>query len=208
MQITNTQTCQYKANSILLIEEDFSHDSPFKKSLTESGYRVCECLSSANNVIEKIKQLKPELLLLNITQPDQKTLHDLALINQLSPLTVIIFAKKDCPTSMQASIKAGVSSYVVNEIQPHRLTSIISVAKQRFVEYQMLRSELEQTKTQLLTRKLVERAKGLIMQQKNISEQEAYANLRKMAMDNSQSLAAVSQNVIKVCELLTVNHKH
>lgn len=208
MQTLNTQTSQYKANSILLIEEDLNAHSLFKESLINNGFSVCECLTSAENIIAKIKQHKPELLLLNITQPDQNTLHELALINQLSPLTVIIFAKKDCPISMQASIKAGVSSYVVNEIQPHRLQSIISVAKQRFVEYQVLRSELEQTKTQLLTRKLVERAKGLIMQQKRISEQEAYANLRKMAMDNSQPLAVVAQNVIKVCELLTLSHKH
>ena len=130
-------------------------------------------------------------------------LKELAEINQLLPLPIVIFAENDSPNVIKNAIKSGVSAYVVNEILPQRLQSIISVANERFKAIQSLRNELKQAKTQLESRKYIERAKGLIMEQKQISENEAYSSLRKMAMDQGCSLAAVAKNIIDVCQLLS-----
>ncbi|WP_354623781.1 ANTAR domain-containing protein [Psychromonas sp. MME2] len=208
MNKTDRENHQHQSNSILLVEEQFTHHSILKQTLENSGYVICKHLHGETTLYEEISKYEPDLLLLNIVQPSQKTLHELAKIHQLAPLNVIIFAEKDCPLSMQASIKAGVSSYIVDKVPADRLNSIISVAQQRFVEHQALREALEQAKTELITRKLLEQAKGLLMQQKNISEQQADENLRQMAIDNGQSLAVIAHNVIEVSGLLQIKIKH
>ena len=101
-----------------------------------------------------------------------------------------------------AAVRAGVSAYVVDGLQPQRVRPIIEVAIARFREFQALRRELEETRNKLAERKVIEKAKGLLMQQKGYSEEEAYQALRKLAMDRNQRLAEVARNVIAVLELL------
>lgn len=189
--------------SVLLVEEHVSRHSILKKALLDFNYIITQHISSDHNLFNEIEKSSPDIIVMGIDLPSPKTLSELAEISLLSPLPIIIFAEEDTPNVIQTSIKAGVSAYVINEIQPQRLKNIITVAQERFKEVQALRNELENTKAQLESRKLVERAKGLIMQQKNISEQAAYKILRKMAMDNGHSLAMVAKNVIDVCHLLT-----
>ena len=189
--------------SVLLIEEHSLKDSLLKKTILDLNYSITNHAASTVDLLEQVEKYNPDLLVMNLNSPNQKILSALFEINQLSPLPIIIFAEQDTPNVLRTSIKAGVSAYVINEIHPHRLKSIFSVAIERFKELQSLKHELEQTKAQLESRKLVERAKGLIMQQRNMSEQSAYKTLRKMAMDNGNSLAMVAKNVIDVCQLLT-----
>lgn len=189
--------------SVLLVEEKISGNSILKKALLDFKYSISQHITAEANLVEYLENYSPDILVMGIDSPTQKTLNELAEITQLSPLPIIIFAEQDTPTVIQTSIKAGVSAYVINEIQPQRLKSIITVAQERFKEVQALRNELENTKAQLESRKLIERAKGLIMQQKNISEPDAYNMLRKLAMDNGQPLAIVAKNIIDVCHLLS-----
>lgn len=122
------------------------------------------------------------------------------------PLPIVIFVENDSLNVIQNAMKAGVSAYVVHETLPQRVKSVISVANARFKETQSLRNELKQAKTQLESRKLIERAKGLLMEQKQISEKQAFNTLRKMAMNQGNSLAMVAKNIIDVCEVLSTSH--
>ncbi len=189
--------------SVLLIEDKKASRSPLKKALSDFNYQVSKHLSFDDNIITQIELCNPDILILATDLPSDKILKDLAEINQMLPLPIIIFAEHDSPNVIQNAIKAGVSAYVVHEILPQRINSIISVANERFKEVQRLRNELKQAKTQLEARKLIERAKGYIMQQKKIDENEAYGTLRKMAMDQGAPLAVVAKNIIDVCELLS-----
>ncbi|PKI16547.1 ANTAR domain-containing response regulator [Colwellia sp. 12G3] len=189
--------------SVLLIEEQPNASSMLKSALMDFGYHITKHISFYDNMIEQIDLCNPSILILATDLPSEATLRDLAEINQLSPLPIVIFAENDSPNVIQNAIKSGVSAYVVNEILPQRLKSIISVANERFKSVQSLHNELKQAKTQLESRKYIERAKGLIMQQKQISENEAYGTLRKMAMDQGGSLATVAKNIIDVCQLLS-----
>jgi len=189
--------------SVLLIEDKKVNRSPLKKALIDFSYQVSKHLSFDDNIITQIELCNPDILILATDLPSDKILKDLAEINQMLPLPIIIFAEHDSPNVIQNAIKAGVSAYVVHEILPQRINSIISVANERFKEVQRLRNELKQAKTQLEARKLIERAKGYIMQQKKIDENEAYGTLRKMAMDQGAPLAEVAKNIIDVCELLS-----
>jgi len=189
--------------TVLLIEILPNASSKLKQALIHFGYHIIQHLSFDDNIIEKIDLCNPNVLILATDLPSDKILKELAEINQLLPLPIIIFAEYDSPNVIENAIKSGVSAYVVNEILPQRLQSIISVANERFKAVQSLRNELKQAKTQLESRKFIERAKGLIMEQKNISENEAYSRLRKMAMDQGSSLAMVAKNIIDVCQLLS-----
>ncbi len=194
---------QDKSVSILLIEEQRSSRSMLKRALNDFGYIITKHITFNDNIIEQIDLCNPEILVLATDLPSESVLKTLAEINQLLPLPIVIFAENESPNVIQNAIKAGVSAYVVNEILPQRLNSIILVANERFKAIQSLRNELKQAKTQLESRKYIERAKGLIMQQKQISENEAYISLRKMAMDQGCSLAVVAKNIIDVCQLLS-----
>lgn len=189
--------------SVLLIEDKPNSNSSLKKALRDFCYHVTKQLSLDDNIIAEIELCNPDILILAIDLPSEKILKDLAEINQLLPLPIIIFAENDSLTVIQNSIKSGVSAYVVHELFPQRISSIISVANERFKEVQALRNELKLAKTQLESRKLIERAKGHIMQLKQVSENEAYGSLRKMAMDQGTPIAMVAKNIIDVYELLS-----
>jgi len=197
------KTPSNKKISVLLIEEKKTSKSILRKALIDFNYQISKCLAFDESIITHIELCAPDILILATDLPSEKILKDLAEINQTLPLPIIIFAENDSPNVIQKAIKAGVSAYVVQEILPQRVNSIISVAHERFKEVQSLRNELKQAKTQLESRKLIERAKGYIMLQKNINENEAYSILRKMAMDQGNPIAMVAKNIIDVCELLT-----
>ncbi len=194
-----------KKISVLLIEEKKSNLSTLRKALVDFNYQVSKHIDFNENIIAQIEMCSPDILILATDLPSEKILKDLAEINQMLPLPIVIFAENDSPNVIQQAIKAGVSAYVVQEILPQRINSIISVAHERFKEVQALRNELKQAKTQLESRKLIERAKGYIMVQKNISENDAYITLRKMAMDQGTPIAMVAKNIIDVCELLSTS---
>jgi response regulator NasT len=199
------ETSDNKNISVLLVEDNPSNQTMLKKGLIDLSYHVTKHISFNHSVIEQIEFCNPNVLILSTKVLSEKTLKDLAEINKISPLPIVIFSESDSPNIIKSAIKAGVSAFVVYEVLPQRLNSIISVASERFKELQTLRNELTQTKTQLESRKLIARAKGLIMHQKQISENQAYALLRKMAMNQSCSLAIVAKNIINVCEVLSTS---
>ena len=188
--------------SILLVEEKQSRRSILKKTLLEGDYQVLRHIDFNSNIVMEITDINPDILILSTETLNDHVLKELGEVNDIAPLPIIIFSEVDSPAMIKDVIKVGVSAFIVHEILPQRLPSIISVARARFKEMQSLRNELKQAKTQLQGRKYIDRAKGLIMNQKNISEDEAYKQLRKMAMDQSSSLANVAKNIIDVCELL------
>ncbi len=188
--------------AICLIEDYQPSTSILKKTLLESHYQVLKHIDFKSNIVAEITDISPDVLILSTEALTSMVLKQLGEINEIAPLPIIIFSETDSPAMIKDVIKVGVSAFIVHEILPQRLPSIISVARARFRSMQALRNELKQTKTQLQGRKYIDRAKGLIMSQKNINEQQAYQQLRKMAMDQSTSLADVAKNIIDVCELL------
>ena len=188
---------------MLLIEDPQVRTSRLKKALLDFNYQITKQLSFNDNIITEVEYCNPDILILSTDLASDKMLKDLAEINKLLPLPIVIFAEYDSPNVIKKAIKAGVSAYVVHEILPQRIKSILLVANERFKAVQALRNELKQAKSQLEDRKYIERAKGYIMQQKQISESEAYAALRNMAMDQSSTLATVSKNIIDVCQLFS-----
>lgn len=187
-----------KINLRANINGDKEQFSVLKQALLDLNYEVTDFIDDAVILSEVCAQHFPDILIINTHAPCPKLLKELASINKLSPLPVLLFAKQETQLLIKSSIKAGVSAYIVNDTRPERLKSLINVACERFHQHQALLKELKQTKSQLADRKIVERAKGYIMKQKSISEQEAFTLLRNMAMNNGQTIAQVSHNIISV----------
>jgi response regulator NasT len=112
-----------------------------------------------------------------------------------------MFVDQADSASIQASVDAGVSAYIVDGLKKERIKSILDLCISRFNAFSRLQSELEQTKSALEERKVIDRAKGILMKAKNLSEEQAYALLRKTAMNENRKIAEVAQSVITAAEL-------
>ncbi len=193
------------SNSVVLIEAQHTSTSILKKTLLEFGYHIVKCAPLTSDIMAQVAKYQPDMLILATDKPNQALLQTLAEINKMLPLPIIIFAEKDTPSLIKGAIKSGVSAYIVSEIIPQHLNSIISVANERFKSEHALRQELHKTKQQLESRKCIEKAKGIVMEQKQINEQQSYDLLRKMAMDQGKPMAEIAQNIIDVQALLSCN---
>lgn len=191
--------------SIILIDPQTERRAILRRALNDFGYQILAELQDCTKLIASVQTLSPEIIVIGTDIPDTNTLEQLVKLHQLSPYPIIMFAEKHTPETIKSSVSAGVSAYIVDDIQPQRLKSIIEVAYARFQQYQALRQELDQTKTELENRKLLEKAKGILMEQKNLTEQQAFKALRKMAMDKGQTMATISTSVIDVWQLLATD---
>jgi len=123
-------------------------------------------------------------------------------INLQNPVPVIVFTYEDSRDVIELAIKVGVSAYIVDGLQAKRIVSIIDTACFRFNEQQLIKKELEKTKNTLSERKLIDKAKGIVMQRSNINENDAYKAMRKMAMDKNIKLVELSKSIISASEIL------
>ncbi len=189
--------------SVLLLDADKIRASLLARELESLGYLLVANLRSSDYLLKEIELTAPDIVVVGLDLSDNSVVEKVASLQMLQPHPVIMFAEQDTPQIIQNVIKAGVSAFVVDDIQPERLNSIINIAVARFDEEQRLRRELAKTKHQLEERKLIDKAKGLLMSMRGISEVDAYKLLRKMAMDKGLTLAVVAANVIDVLALVS-----
>ena len=162
---------------------------------------VLACVSSSRDLLEQVRQHRPELLILSVDFLDAATLSQLVKVNDTEALPVIVFATRHAPEILSIVLTAEITSYIVGEVIADHVAIIPDMAVAQFARLQNLRKELQQTTAKLAERKLIERAKGFIMKQKKLSEEQAYAQMRKSAMDQGKSMADLSKRIISVFEM-------
>ena len=185
--------------NVLLIESD-PICSVLESALKDAGYL---CLKShyGPDFLELIKQITPDIVIFNLQTPSKRLLADLQTQHKLSAIPVIMFASDDNNDSIHQVIKAEVCAYIVNGLDVKRLNSIVSVAMARFKHNQALKQALEEVCVKLEDRKLIDRAKAILIKTQNFTEDEAYHTLRKLAMDRHISLGEMAKNVIAMSEM-------
>ncbi|HBC56425.1 MAG TPA: hypothetical protein DCZ03_04595 [Gammaproteobacteria bacterium] len=188
---------------VLIVDDSRSRANLLKRSVKEFGFQPVVEDSVRAPLCSRVTHAKPDLLIISVDTLAPELLEDLIQINQTAPLPVVIFAENNTPEMIQQVIHAGVSAYVVDELQPIRVGTILEIALARFAEQQKLRQELAQTKEKLAERKVVEVAKGLLMQHKHMTEHEAYQCLRKLSMDKGKPMTKVAENIVEVLSLLS-----
>ena len=187
---------------VLVIDESRSRAAEICAGLALAGHQVAAVLASSADLSAQIEAIRPDVILIETDSPSRDTLEHLAVMNAAMPRPVIIFAQEGDQETIRAAVKAGVSTYVVDGLDPQRLKPVIDVAVASFDEHQALRTELAAATKKLSERKLVERAKGLLMKSRGMDEAEAYAALRKLAMERAKPMAAVAQDLIDMAKYL------
>jgi response regulator NasT len=149
-----------------------------------------------------VERLAPDVIVIDTESPTRDALEHLVVVSQSSPRPIVMFASDGGNDAIRRAVRAGVSAYVVDGLDAARVDSIVAVACARFDEFQRLKTELADANLKLAERKQVERAKGLLMEQRGISEDEAFHALRRLAMTRKVRLGEAAQQLIDAAELL------
>ena len=183
---------------VVLVDTDTARSALLGRALQDQGYEVVARLSPGPNLLAQVAKIMPDMIVIDTDSPDRDMLESVSLLNQHNPLPVVMFANEDDDDVVREAIRSGVSGYIARNTDPERVRSIMRVAIARFREYQALKNELFETKNELQTNKLVQKAKMLLVLHKGATEQEAHQAIVKMSMDQNKSLAIVAQNIISV----------
>jgi response regulator NasT len=187
---------------VMLVDDAHKDVSLLKEGLLAAGYDVVQVTMSAPALLDRVAALQPDVIIIDTESPTRDTLEQLSFVSAQQPRPIVLFTEDRANATIQAAIKAGVSAYIVAGMQPERLRPILDVAVARFEQDQALRDELKSTQQRLAERKVIERAKGILMKQKGIGEDDAFRLLRKLAMDRNRKLLDVAQQVIDITDLL------
>lgn len=185
---------------VMLVDNDSGRSALLSQALLDHGYEVIARVEPGPSLLAKVSQIMPDMIVIDTESPDRDILESMYLLNEHNPLPVVMFADEDNETVIQEAIKSGVSGYIVKGVDMERVKPIMSVAIARFREYQALKDELKQTKSELEQNRLIDKAKRLLMAQKGVTEQEAYEAIRKRSMDSNQKLYEVAETIISVLE--------
>jgi response regulator NasT len=183
--------------SVMLVDDDDLRTVPLKQSLTDAGYEVIAHLSSTANLDDAVRELKPDIVIIDTDSPSRDTLENLCVMNETVPKPIVMFTHDGDIEKMRAATKAGVSAYVVGSLSSESLAPVINAAVVRFEEVKSLRDELGEAKLKLAERKILEKAKGFLMKEHGFDEDHAYAMLRSMAMRHNKRIVVLAKEVIE-----------
>lgn len=187
---------------ILVIDESQKRAVDICTGLMQAGHQVAAVLPSALELRERIEEIKPDIILIETESPSRDTLEHLAVMNREMPRPVVMFTQDSDSGTIRAAVKAGVAAYVVDGFDIARLKPIVDVAIARFDEHQTMKRELAAAGRKLSERKIIDKAKGILMKTRGMDEDAAYAALRTLAMEKSQPLAKVAANLVEMANLL------
>jgi len=187
---------------VLVVDESAERADTLRDGLARAGHEVVATLSSPLELLRAVERVQPDVIIIDTDSPTRDVLEHLVVVSRNQPRPIVMFARDDDADTIREVTRAGVSAYVVDGLEPARVKAIVEVACARFDQFQQLREALAAAEDRLVERKLVERAKGLLMQARGLSEDEAYRALRRMAMDRNKRLADVAQAVVDTAELL------
>ena len=170
--------------------------------LLENGYNLVAVLPADTFLHERLTQLQPDMIIVDAESEARDSLEHVVMATRDARRPIVLFTNDNDTSHVRDAVAAGVSAYIVAGLSPDRIRPILDVAMARFEHEQGLRRELADAKTELQDRKVIDRAKGLLMQRQGLSEQLAYEKLRKAAMDKGLRLGEVAQRMLDMADLL------
>lgn len=189
--------------SIVVVEQDANRANEIVAALKSIGMVTINVVSERSGLAAKIKDFNPDVVLIDVSDPSRDMLEELTIASDPMSRPVAMFVDNDSQGLAKAAIEAGVSAYVVDGLSPKRLQPVLDAAIARFNMFGRLRKELEQSKRALEERKVIDRAKGLLMKARSIDEEAAYGLLRRKAMDEGRKVAEVAQALVTAVDLLS-----
>ena len=170
--------------------------------LEQVGYEVVAEVFEPRKIYDAVRTRTPDVIIIDTESPSRDTLEHIAQLSETDPRPIVMFSSDRGSDTIREAVEAGVSAYIVDGLAAERVKPIIEVAIARFESFQAVKTELAKVKTKLSERKRVEKAKGVLMKARSITEDEAYSALRKMAMERSLTIGEVSRQLLAVSDLL------
>lgn len=187
--------------SILVIDGDPDRAAVVERGLVEAGWVRVSVIGPSVNLLARIQALAPDVVIIDLENPDRDTLEQMFQVSRAVQRPICMFVDHSDSSMIHAAIDAGVSAYVVDGLKEARIKPIVETAISRFNAFDRLRRERDEAHAKLADRKLVERAKGLLMKNRALSEEDAYALMRKTAMKQNRKLSDIAQSVITAFEM-------
>ncbi|HQS15629.1 ANTAR domain-containing protein [Reyranella sp.] len=191
-----------KPLSVVLIDDNPARAEIVESGLRDAGYVLLARLDGTYDLAMRVSVLQPDVIVISIDNPGRDAIEDLRRTTEQQPRPIALFADRSDPATIAAGMEAGVSAYVVKGLTQDRVQPVVDVAVAHFNRYHSMREELERARLSLVERKTVDRAKGLLMEQKGIGEEAAYKLLRKLAMDQNKRIGEVAQDLLTYAKAL------
>jgi response regulator NasT len=186
---------------IAIVDENPLRTAVLLEGLRDAGLRNTTHIADMTDLLSKVTALDPDVILIDLENPSRDVLEQMFQMSRAVKRPVAMFVDRSDEASIKAAVDAGVSAYVVDGLKKERVKHIIDISVSRFRAFSQIKDELERTKTALEERKLIDRAKGILMRAKNLSEEEAYGLLRKTAMNEKRRIAEIAQSLVTAAEM-------
>jgi two-component system, response regulator / RNA-binding antiterminator len=187
---------------IAIVDESPIRAAILEEGLREAGYTDVVRIDEMQNLLSRIYALDPDVILIDLENPSRDILEQMFQVSRAVRRPIAMFVDQSDAASIQASVDAGVSAYIVDGLKKERLKPILDLCISRFNAFARLQDELDRAKSALEDRKVIERAKGILMKLKGLTEDEAYVLLRSTAMREKKKIGEIAQSILTASELL------
>ncbi|KQT21687.1 MULTISPECIES: ANTAR domain-containing protein [Bradyrhizobium] len=187
---------------IVIVDESPIRAAILEEGLREAGFTQVVHISEMQSLLARIYAVDPDIILIDLENPSRDVLEAMFQVSRAVKRPIAMFVDQSDSASIQASVEAGVSAYIVDGLKKERIKPILDLCVSRFNAFAKLQEELERTKSQLEDRKVIERAKGILMKVKGLTEEEAYVLLRSTAMREKKKIGEIAQSIITASEML------
>jgi response regulator NasT len=187
---------------IVIVDENPIRAAILEDGLREAGYAHVIRLDETSHLLTRIYSIDPDVILIDLENPSRDVLEQMFQMSRVVKRPIAMFVDQSDAASIEAAVDAGVSAYIVGGLRKERIKNILDLCISRFNAFARLQDELDRARTALEDRKVIDRAKGILMKAKNLNEEEAYALLRRTAMNEKKKIAEVAQSVVTAAELL------
>ncbi len=188
--------------AILVIDENRIRASIIEAGLREAGHDNVTLVHDVTGIARRIAEINPDVIVIDLENPNRDMLENMFQLSRAVKRPIAMFVDRSDQASIEAAVEAGVSAYVVDGLKQERVKPILDMAISRFNAFARLARELEEARSELADRKLVERAKGILMKSRGMTEEAAYALLRKTAMNQNRKIAEIAQSLVTAAGLL------
>lgn len=190
------------ALKVLVIDENSIRASIIELGLRDAGYSLVTVIANMNGLARCIEEINPDVIVIDLENPNRDMLESFFQISRAIKRPIAMFVDHSDEESIVAAVEAGVSAYIVDGLKKERVKPILEMAVSRFNAFSRLQRELADAKSALEERKIVERAKGILMKMRALSEEEAFALLRQTAMNEKKKIADIAQSIVTAARLL------
>ena len=188
--------------NVLVIDENRIRAAIIEEGLRDAGYDHVTVIDAMHGLARRITEINPDVIVIDLENPNRDMLESMFQLSRAVRRPIAMFVDKSDEASIEAAVEAGVSAYIVDGLKQERVRPILKMAISRFNAFSRLSRELEETRGELENRKVIDRAKGLLMRSRGLSEDEAYALLRRTAMNQNRKIAEIAQSLVTAAGLL------